>query len=85
MSEASTLSAGRVCQPAPAFFSHAEILHVISGMMLCILLSALDQAAVIPAVPAIASELGGYEQLSWIVAAYLITSTISRPVCAGRR
>src|SRR5690348_5777746 len=80
MSEASTVSAGRACQSAPAVFSHAEILHVIFGVMLCILLSALDQAAVIPALPAIASELGGYEQLSWIVAAYLITSTISTPV-----
>ncbi|MGD9618277.1 MAG: MFS transporter [Alphaproteobacteria bacterium] len=30
--------------------------------------------------PAIAHELGAYDQLSWIVAAYLITSTISTPV-----
>jgi EmrB/QacA subfamily drug resistance transporter len=80
MPEASTLSIRGASQSAPAFFSHAEILHVIFGVMLCILLSALDQAAVIPAVPAIASELGGYDQLSWIVAAYLITSTISTPV-----
>ena len=77
MSEVSTLSMGHNCQPAPAFFSHAEILHVIFGVMICILLAALDQAAVVPAVPAIAQELGAYEQLSWTVAAYLITSTIS--------
>ncbi|SSW70943.1 Multidrug resistance protein 3 [Achromobacter veterisilvae] len=48
--------------------------------MLCILLAALDQTVVIPAVPAIAGDLGGYEQLSWIVAAYLIASTISTPI-----
>jgi EmrB/QacA subfamily drug resistance transporter len=64
----------------PAVVSHAEILKVIFGVMICILLAALDQAAVIPAVPAIAQELGAYGQLSWIVAAYLITSTISTPV-----
>jgi MFS family permease len=80
MSKVSTLSVGQICQPAPAFLSLAEILKVIFGVMICILLAALDQAAVIPAVPAIAHELGGYEQLSWIVAAYLITSTISTPV-----
>jgi EmrB/QacA subfamily drug resistance transporter len=65
---------------AAAPFSHAEILRVIFGVMICILLAALDQAAVIPAVPSIARELGAYEQLSWIVAAYLITSTISTPI-----
>ena len=80
MSNASTLSVDQICQPVPAIFSHAEILKVIFGVMICILLAALDQAAVIPAVPAIAQELGAYEQLSWIVAAYLITSTISTPI-----
>jgi MFS family permease len=80
MSKTSTLSADQICQPMPALFSHAEILHVILGVMICILLAALDQAAVVPAVPAIAQELGAYEQLLWIVAAYLITSTISTPV-----
>lgn len=52
------------------------------GVMICILLAALDQTAVIPAVPAIGHDLGAYTQLSWIVAAYLITSTISTPIYA---
>lgn len=60
--------------------SHAEIMRVVWGAMICILLAALDQTVVIPALPSIASELGGYKQLSWIVAAYLITSTISTPI-----
>jgi MFS family permease len=80
MSEVSSLPADQLCRPVPADFSHAEILHVIFGVMICILLAALDQAAVIPALPAIAQELGAYDQLSWVVAAYLITSTISTPV-----
>jgi hypothetical protein len=61
-------------------FSHSDIMRVMSGAMLCVLLAALDQTVVIPALPAIASDLGAYKQLSWIVAAYLITSTISTPV-----
>jgi MFS family permease len=48
--------------------------------MVCIFLAALDQTVVIPALPAIASDLDAYRQLSWIVAAYLITSTISTPI-----
>jgi MFS family permease len=76
-SEALSPSVSRLHQ---ASFPHAEILHVIFGVMICILLAALDQAAVIPAIPAIAHELGAYGQLSWIVAAYLITCTISTPV-----
>lgn len=64
----------------PPAYSHAEILRVILGVMVCIFLAALDQTVVIPALPAIASDLGAYGQLSWIVAAYLITSTISTPI-----
>lgn len=66
--------------PADPSFSHAEVMRVIAGVALCILLAALDQTVVIPAVPAIGHDLGGYERLSWVVAAYLIASTISTPV-----
>jgi hypothetical protein len=62
MSNATTLSVGQICQQVPAAFSHAEILKVIFGVMICILLAALDQAAVIPAVPAIAQELGATKE-----------------------
>ncbi len=60
--------------------SHAEIMRVMYGAMLCVLLGALDQTVVIPALPDIGTELGSFRQLSWVVAAYLITSTISTPV-----
>ena len=70
----------QVFRPAPSPFSHAEIMRVMFGVMICIFLAALDQTAVVPAIPAIARDLAAYTQLSWIVAAYLITSTISTPV-----
>jgi EmrB/QacA subfamily drug resistance transporter len=80
MSETSSPAAKRVYEPAPSPFSHADVMRVMFGIMICILLAALDQTAVIPAVPAMASDLGSYTGLSWVVAAYLITSTISTPV-----
>lgn len=55
-------------------------MRVIGGIILCILLAALDQTVVIPAVPAIANDLNGFGHLSWIVTAYLITSTVSTPL-----
>ena len=65
---------------AGAVYSHQQILRVITGIMLCILLAALDQTVVIPAVPAIASELNAFGHLSWIVSAYLLTSTAATPI-----
>ena len=44
------------------------------------MLAALDQTIVTTALPAIVSDLGRLDQLSWIVTAYLLTSTISAPV-----
>jgi EmrB/QacA subfamily drug resistance transporter len=55
-------------------------MRVIGGIILCILLASLDQTVVIPAVPAIASDLNGFGHLSWIVAAYLIAATVTTPV-----
>ena len=64
----------------PLVFSHQQIIRVITGILLCILLAALDQTVVIPAVPAIAAELHAFGHLSWIVSAYLLTSTAATPI-----
>lgn len=45
--------------------------------MLAIMLSALDQTIVSTALPTIASDLGSVQNLSWIVTAYLVTTTAS--------
>src|SRR5579883_1923981 len=61
-------------------FSHREILGILSGILLGMLLAALDQSIVATALPAIARELNGLEHPSWIVAGYLLTSTASTPI-----
>jgi EmrB/QacA subfamily drug resistance transporter len=55
--------------------SQRETLGLLSGAFLAMTLAALDQAIVTPALPAIARDLHGLGQLSWVVVAYLITST----------
>jgi EmrB/QacA subfamily drug resistance transporter len=65
---------------APPCFTHQQILRVLSGILLCIFLAAIDQTVVIPAVPAIAADLHGFQHLAWIVSAYLLTSTAATPI-----
>jgi EmrB/QacA subfamily drug resistance transporter len=60
--------------------SHQQILVVFSGLMLGMLLAALDQTIVATALPTIVGELGGLDHLSWVVTAYLLTSTASTPL-----
>src|SRR3954462_2752828 len=54
---------------------------VMAGLMLVMLLAALDQTIVATALPTIVRDLGGLEHLSWVVTAYLLTTTISTPLC----
>ncbi len=61
-------------------FTHQQIVKVIIGILLCILLAAIDQTVVVPAVPAIAADLNGFGHLSWIVSAYLLTATAATPI-----
>lgn len=49
-------------EQTPAAFSHAEILRVILGVLVCIFLAALDLTVVILALPAIAHDLNSYQQ-----------------------
>jgi EmrB/QacA subfamily drug resistance transporter len=48
--------------------------------MLVVLLAALDQTIVSTALPTIVGDLGGLSHLSWVVTAYLLTSTVSGPL-----
>src|SRR6059058_5749890 len=61
-------------------YSHKQIVRVITGIMLCMLLASLDQTVIIPAVPAMAADLNAFGHLSWIVTAYLLTSTAATPI-----
>ncbi len=65
---------------APPQFSHREILEILSGALIGLLLAALDQTIVVTALPAMADDLKGLQHLSWIVTAYLLSSTASTPI-----
>lgn len=60
--------------------THRQILVVMSGLMLGMFLAALDQTIVATALPTIVGELGGLENLSWVVTAYLLASTVTAPL-----
>lgn len=60
--------------------SHAEIMVVMSALMLAMLLAALDQTIVSTALPRIANDLHGLSKYSWVATAYLLTSAVSTPL-----
>jgi EmrB/QacA subfamily drug resistance transporter len=60
--------------------SHRAVLVAFSAMMLATLLAALDQTIVATALPQIASDLHGFADLSWVITAYLVTSTVTVPL-----
>lgn len=68
--------------PAPALgvFTHRQILTIFGGLMLGILLAALDQTIVSTAIRTIADDLHGLDLQAWATTAYLITGTISTPL-----
>jgi EmrB/QacA subfamily drug resistance transporter len=59
---------------------HATIRAIVAGIMLAMFLSALEQTIVAPALPAIGKSLGGIDDLSWVVTAYLLAATATTPL-----
>ena len=72
-------------RPPTAGLTHKQILVVFSGLMAGMLLAALDQTIVATALPTLVGELGGQEQLAWVVSATLLASTVSTPVSMRTR
>jgi EmrB/QacA subfamily drug resistance transporter len=59
---------------------HAAVRAIVAGIMLAMFLSALEQTIVAPALPAIGRSLGGIDELSWVVTAYLLAVTATTPL-----
>ena len=65
---------------AAAPLDHAAVRTIVAGIMLAMFLSALEQTIVAPALPAIGKSLGGIDDLSWVVTAYLLAATAATPL-----
>ncbi|MGO4306968.1 MDR family MFS transporter [Cupriavidus sp. RAF12] len=55
-------------------------MQVIFGLMLAILLGALEQSIVAVVLPDIALQLNGFEDMAWVISAYLVASTVVTPI-----
>ncbi|MGN6399430.1 MAG: MDR family MFS transporter [Flavisolibacter sp.] len=53
---------------------------ILSGVILAMLLSSLDQTIVSTAMPTIVQELHGLEHISWVFTAYMLGSTVTVPI-----
>ncbi|MEM3341674.1 MAG: MDR family MFS transporter [Thermoplasmata archaeon] len=53
---------------------------ILMGLMLGVLLAALDQTVVGTSLPQVVKDLGGFEHISWIFTAYMLTSTTMTPI-----
>jgi EmrB/QacA subfamily drug resistance transporter len=65
---------------APKSLTHKEIMFVLSGLMVGLLLAALDQTIVSTALKSIVEDFDGLAHYTWVVTAYLLTSTASTPL-----
>ena len=63
--------------------SRNRTIVVTVGVMLALLLAALDQTIVGTAMPRIIADLNGFDKYAWVTTAYLVTSTVTVPI-AGK-
>jgi EmrB/QacA subfamily drug resistance transporter len=61
-------------------YTHRQILVIFGGLMLGMILAALDQTIVATALPTIVGDVGGLDHLAWVVTAYMLATTVSTPL-----
>ena len=61
-------------------YTHAQILTILTGLLLGMFLGALDQTIVSTSIRTIADDLDGLSIQAWVTTAYLITATITTPI-----
>ncbi|MFI2713789.1 MDR family MFS transporter [Micromonospora sp. NPDC018662] len=69
-----------VNEAAPPALPARQVRLVVLGALLGVLLSALDQTIVSTALPRVVADVGGIDDLPWVVTVYLLTSMATTPV-----
>jgi len=72
------VSTPAVAAPLPS--ARVNVRLVFAGLMLVLLLAALDQTIVATALPTIVSGLGGLSRLAWVTSAFLLAQTVVTPI-----
>jgi EmrB/QacA subfamily drug resistance transporter len=71
----------RLARTPPGYrYSIGRILAIYAGLMVTLLLAALDQTIVATALPRIVGDLGGLSQYSWVFTAYMLATTVTVPL-----
>jgi MFS family permease len=60
----------------------SQLVGTLVGLMVAMLLAALDQTIVGTAEPRIIAQLSGFDRYPWVATAYLLTSTLAVPIYA---
>lgn len=71
-------AAAKVSASAPV--ARPRVGLIFTGLMLVVLLAALDQTIVATALPTIVGDLGGLSKLSWVTSAFLLAQTAVTPL-----
>src|SRR6266478_2706157 len=66
--------------PPSDYLDHAAARRIVGGVLLTMLLAALDQVMVATALPTIAASLGDVDNMSWVVTANLLCATAATPL-----
>ncbi len=66
--------------PATPDLTKRRVLVIIGALMLGMFLAALDQTVVSTALPTIVGDLHGGSHLTWVITAYLLSSTVATPL-----
>jgi EmrB/QacA subfamily drug resistance transporter len=69
-------------QPLPSSqtLERPAVLRIMAGVLLAMLLGAMDQTIVAPALATMGRDFGNFEYLPWVVTAYLLSATAVTPL-----
>src|SRR5215470_10208100 len=66
--------------PLADYLDHAAARRIVVGVLLTMMLAALDPVMVATALPTIAASLGDIDNMSWVVTANLLCATAATPL-----
>ena len=77
-----TTNTPQASRPGLHNLTRRQLAGTLTGLLLTLLLAALDQTIVGTAMPRIIAQLNGFDRYPWVTTAYLLTSTIAVPIFA---